>query len=106
MQRPEELKFVFIDPDLVEFHKYGNLLNHYLAILPEYPDQASAADRGIVTDAVDAEKVRRSLCLEMDNRFRQLQEAKVCDIIYSQHVYRCLKYVIHLQYEQESSQTD
>lgn len=79
-KRPEELKFVFIDPDLVEFFRYGNLLNHYLAVLPEYPDQPSVTDRGIVTDAVAAEKVLRSLCLEMDNRFRQLQEAKVCDI--------------------------
>ena len=79
-KRPEELKFVFIDPCLVEFSRYGKLQNHYLAILPEYPGQASAADRGIVTDAVDAEKVLRSLCLEMENRFRQLQEAKACDI--------------------------
>ena len=80
-KRPEELKFVFIDPDMVEFHSYGNLQNHYLAVLPEYPGRASAAaNRGIVTDIIDAEKVLRSLCLEMENRFHQLQEANVCDI--------------------------
>ena len=79
-KRPDELKFVFIDPNLVEFSRYGKLLNHYLAVLPESTGYDIDSEQGIVTHPLDAEKVLRALCLEMDNRFRQLQKAKVCDI--------------------------
>ncbi|MGN0190116.1 MAG: DNA translocase FtsK 4TM domain-containing protein, partial [Candidatus Cryptobacteroides sp.] len=33
-KHPSELKFVFVDPKMVEFSSYGRLLKHYLAVLP------------------------------------------------------------------------
>ena len=33
-KHPSELKFVFVDPKMVEFSAYGKLLHHYLAVLP------------------------------------------------------------------------
>ena len=34
-KHPSELKFVFIDPKMVEFSSYARLLKHYLAVLPD-----------------------------------------------------------------------
>ena len=34
-KHPSELKFVFVDPKMVEFSAYGKLLHHYLAVLPQ-----------------------------------------------------------------------
>ena len=33
-KHPSELKFVFVDPKMVEFTAYNSLLKHYLAVLP------------------------------------------------------------------------
>lgn len=63
-KHPSELKFVFIDPKMVEFSAYSTLIKHYLAVLPDADDEQSERERAIVKSAKDAEKVLRSLCKE------------------------------------------
>ena len=74
-KHPSELKFVFIDPKMVEFSAYNDLLKHYLAVLPTAGDEEEEKQKAIVKNPKDAEKVLRSLCLEMDERYRLLSEA-------------------------------
>ena len=76
-KHPSELKFVFIDPKMVEFSAYSSLLKHYLAVLPDADDEESEKNRAIVKTAKDAEKVLRSLCEEMDDRYALLAKAGV-----------------------------
>lgn len=73
-KHPTELKFVFIDPKMVEFQKYGKLLDHYLAILPAAGDETEAKN-AIVTDPKNAEAVLSSLCVEMDERYKLMSSA-------------------------------
>ncbi len=44
-KHPSELKFVFIDPKMVEFSSYGRLLHHYLAVLPNAVSEQEEMDR-------------------------------------------------------------
>ena len=76
-KHPSELKFVFIDPKMVEFSAYSSLLKHYLAVMPDADDEDSEKERAIVKTAKDAEKVLRSLCIEMDDRYTLLAKAGV-----------------------------
>ena len=76
-KHPSELKFVFIDPKMVEFTAYSSLVKHYLAVLPDADDEDSEKQRAIVKTAKDAEKVLRSLCIEMDDRYTLLAKAGV-----------------------------
>ncbi len=75
-KHPSELKFVFIDPKMVEFSAYGDLLHHYLAVMPEN-SEADEVNKAIVKNPKDAEKVLRSLCVEMDERYQLLSLAGV-----------------------------
>lgn len=76
-KHPTELKFVFVDPKMVEFQKYSKLYKHYLAALPCAGDDADEADQAIVKDAKNADAVLRSLCIEMDERYKLLAAAGV-----------------------------
>ncbi len=76
-RHPSELKFVFIDPKMVEFSAYSQLLKHYLAVLPEAGSEEDEKERAIVKKAADAEKILRSLCDEMDNRYELMSKAGV-----------------------------
>lgn len=76
-KHPSELKLVFIDPKMVEFTAYAKLLKHYLAVLPDADDEESEQARAIVKTAKDAEKVLRSLCIEMDERYVLMAKAGV-----------------------------
>ena len=76
-KHPSELKLVFIDPKMVEFTAYNELLKHYLAVLPDAEDEESEKSHAIVKTAKDAEKVLRSLCIEMDNRYVLMAKAGV-----------------------------
>ena len=69
-KHPGELKFVLIDPKMVEFSLYSRLEHHFLAMLP-------GEDEPIVTDANKALSTLASLCVEMDNRYDLLKEASV-----------------------------
>jgi len=75
-KHPTELKFVFIDPKMVEFQKYSKLFNHYLALLPPL-DDTDEAESAIVKDPKNAESVLRALCVEMDQRYALLSAAGV-----------------------------
>lgn len=69
-KHPTELKFVLIDPKMVEFSVYERLRGHYLASLPGEED-------AIVTDPSKVLNVLNSLCVEMDNRYALLRNAAV-----------------------------
>ena len=76
-KHPSELKFVFIDPKMVEFSAYGSLLKHYLAVLPDAADEDEEKNNASVKKPKDAEKILRSLCTEMDDRYELLSKAGV-----------------------------
>lgn len=67
-KQPDELKFVLIDPKMVEFSIYSKIENHYLAKLPGEKD-------AIITDPAKVVEVLSSLCVEMTNRYAMLKAA-------------------------------
>ena len=83
-KHPSELKFVFIDPKMVEFSAYGSLLHHYLAVLPSGSEQQEK-ERAIIKNAKDAAAVLQSLCVEMDARYELLSKGMVNNVkLYNQ----------------------
>ena len=76
-KHPSELKFVFIDPKMVEFSSYGKMLHHYLAVLPDAVTEEDEMSNAIVKKPKDAEKILRSICTEMDERYELLSKAAV-----------------------------
>lgn len=73
-KHPSELKFVLIDPKMVEFSLYSKLERHYLATLPDDDDDP------IITRTERVLSVLNSLCVEMDNRYELLKDAGMRDI--------------------------
>lgn len=71
-KRPDELKFVMIDPKEVEFSLYAKIEKHYLAKLED--------SDAIVTDMSKVVATLSSLCVEMDNRYKLLRTAQVRNI--------------------------
>lgn len=69
-KHPAELKFVLVDPKMVEFSLYKSLEKHFLAKLPEEED-------AIITDPLKVVATLNSLCIEMDNRYALLSDAKL-----------------------------
>ncbi len=69
-RHPAELKFVLIDPKMVEFSLYSKLERHFLA-------KIEGEDDAIVTDPEKVKATLNSLCIEMDNRYRLLKDAFV-----------------------------
>lgn len=69
-KHPAELKFVLVDPKMVEFSLYKSLEKHFLAKLPE-------EDNAIITDPLKVVATLNSLCVEMDNRYALLSDAKL-----------------------------
>ena len=76
-KHPSELKFVFIDPKMVEFTAYNELIKHYLAVMPMAASEDDEREHAIVKDARQAELVLNSLCIEMDERYKLLALAGV-----------------------------
>ena len=72
-KHPAELKFVLVDPKMVEFSVYKSLENHFLAQIPPESD----ADEPIITDVKKVVKTLNSLCQEMDDRYNLLKFANV-----------------------------
>lgn len=72
-KHPAELKFVLIDPKMVEFSLYSKLERHYLAKLPD-------EEEAIITDPLKVVTTLNSLCVEMDNRYNLLKNANVRSI--------------------------
>ena len=79
-KHPTELKFVFIDPKMVEFTAYNSLLKHYLAVLPTAASEEDEKENAIIKQPKQAEAVLNSLCIEMDERYKLLAAAGVNDI--------------------------
>ena len=79
-KHPSELKFVFIDPKMVEFTRYSKLIRHYLAVLPDAADEKVEIDNAIVTQPKQAEDMLSSLCAEMDMRYQLISQAEVRNI--------------------------
>lgn len=67
-KHPAELKFVMIDPKMVEFSIYSTIERHYLAKLPD-------ADKAIITDFTKVVQTLNSLTKEMDDRYELLMKA-------------------------------
>ena len=67
-KHPAELKFVMVDPKMVEFSIYSKIERHYLAKLPN-------SDNPIVTEPADAVATLNSLVVEMENRYKLLVSA-------------------------------
>lgn len=69
-KKPEELKFVMIDPKMVEFSLYAKIEQHYLAKIPD-------AGEPIITDMTKVVATLSSLCVEMEDRYQLLKAACV-----------------------------
>lgn len=72
-KHPAELKFVLVDPKMVEFSLYRALERHYLAKLP---DEAEP----VITKPEKVVATLSSLCVEMDARYDLLKIAGVRNI--------------------------
>lgn len=71
-KHPAELKFVLVDPKMVEFTPYKALMRHYLAAMPEVEDKDI-----IITDCDKVINTLNSLVIEMENRYKLLMDAGV-----------------------------
>lgn len=67
---PAYLKFVMVDPKMVELSLYSVLEHHFLA-------KVEGENEPIITDVNRVVRTLKSLCIEMDNRYRLLQMASV-----------------------------
>ena len=79
-KHPSELKFVFIDPKMVEFTAYNALLKHYLAVLPMAVSEEDERANAIIKTPDKAEQILSSLCIEMDERYKLLAAAGVNEV--------------------------
>ena len=70
---PMQLKFVLIDPKMVEFSLYKRLERHFLA-------KMESEDEAIITDSKKAVCTLNALCIEMESRLRKCGEAGVRNI--------------------------
>ncbi|MDL2222719.1 DNA translocase FtsK [Bacteroidales bacterium OttesenSCG-928-M11] len=72
-KHPAELKFVLVDPKMVEFSIYSVIEKHFLAKLP---DEGNA----IITDFTKVVHTLNSLTKEMDDRYSLLNQAGVRNV--------------------------
>ena len=70
---PSQLKFVLIDPKMVEFSLYAKLENHFLA-------KMASEDEAIVTDPKKAVNTLHALCLEMEQRLEKCKKSATKNI--------------------------
>ena len=73
-KHPAELKFVLIDPKMVEFSLYNKLEKHFLA-------KMESEDESIVTDPKKAVYTLNALCTEMANRLKLCKKAHAKNIV-------------------------
>ena len=71
-KHPAELKFVMVDPKMVEFAPYKPLLRHYLAATPDTEDENI-----VITDCDKVINTLNALVIEMENRYKLLMDAGV-----------------------------
>lgn len=73
-KHPAYIKFVLVDPKKVELPLYNKIERHFLAKLP-------GDGEAIITDNTKVINTLNSLCVEMDNRYKLLQDAMVRNIV-------------------------
>ena len=73
-KHPSQLKFVMVDPKMVEFSIYGGLEKHYMA---QYPGEENI----ILTDCMKVITTLNSLVEEMEERYKLLMNARCRNII-------------------------
>ncbi len=73
-KHPSELKFVMIDPKMVEFTPYRNLEFHYMAKMESEEDV-------IITDPKKAVYTLNAICEEMESRLKLLSQAGVRNMV-------------------------
>ncbi|MDD7469219.1 MAG: DNA translocase FtsK 4TM domain-containing protein [Porphyromonas sp.] len=73
-KHPSELKFVMIDPKMVEFSMYSRVEKLFMAKIPD-------EDQVIITDTKRAADTLTSLCQEMDDRYELLAAASCRNIV-------------------------
>lgn len=73
-KKPDEVKFVLIDPKRVELKPYKLLKDHFLPKIPGMEDQI------IVTDPQKAVSALRSVVREMEHRYELLEQCGVRNI--------------------------
>ncbi|WP_290535404.1 DNA translocase FtsK 4TM domain-containing protein [Alistipes sp.] len=73
-KHPAQLKFVMIDPKMVEFSLYAKIERHFLA-------KMESEDEAIITDPKKAVYTLNSLCVEMDNRLELCKKAGTRNIV-------------------------
>ncbi len=72
-KHPAQLKFVMIDPKMVEFSLYAKIERHFLA-------KMQSEEEAIVTDPKKAVYTLNALCSEMDTRLELCKKAEVRNI--------------------------
>jgi len=72
-KHPSQLKFVLVDPKKVELSIYSTIEKHFLAKLP-------GEEEPIITDVKKVVHTLNALCMEMDERYDLLKEAKARNI--------------------------
>ena len=72
-KHPSQLKFVLVDPKMVEFSMYRNIDKHFLAQIPD-------AETPVITDTSLVLSTLNSLVQEMEDRYKLLMDANVRNI--------------------------
>ena len=67
-KHPSQLKFVLVDPKMVEFNIYSALEKHYMAKMPD-------SENVIITDSTKVIQTLNSLVVEMEERYKLLMQA-------------------------------
>ncbi len=97
-KHPAQLKFVMIDPKMVEFSLYAKIDRHFLA-------KMESEEEAIITDPKKAVYTLNALCTEMDNRLELCKKAGARNIaeynekftsrrLNPQHGHRYLPYIV------------
>lgn len=73
-KHPAYVKFVLVDPKKVELTLFNKIERHFLAKLP-------GDGEAIITDNQKVVNTLNSLCVEMDDRYKLLQDAMVRNIV-------------------------
>lgn len=97
-KHPSQLKFVMIDPKMVEFSLYAKIEKHFLA-------KMESEEEAVITDPKKAVYTLNALCVEMDNRLELCKKAGARNIaeynekftsrrLNPQHGHRYLPYIV------------
>ncbi len=70
---PSDIKFIIIDPKKIELTPFKKLINHFLAVSPDFREE-------IITKPENAVMILKSVELEMEKRYNRLAKAGVRNI--------------------------